>query len=129
MALALSGLEDAVSQPYGTAHHLTLGAGRGEPIFNVPGVRVAAKAGTAQAPPWRYDLNGDGDLTSDERITGLDHAWVVALVGDQAGHGWKYAIAVLVEYGGSGGRVAGPIANQVVHALRAEGYLAGAVTP
>ena len=32
-------------------------------------------------------------------------------------------VAVLVEHGGSGGRVAGPIANQVLHALQAEGYL------
>jgi hypothetical protein len=31
----------------------------------------------------------------------------------------------VVEHGGPGGRVAGPIANQVVHALQAEGYLPG----
>jgi hypothetical protein len=32
---------------------------------------------------------------------------------------------VLVEYGGSGGRAAGPIANQIVRALQHEGYLPG----
>jgi cell division protein FtsI/penicillin-binding protein 2 len=31
-------------------------------------------------------------------------------------------VAVLIEHGGSGGRVAGPIANQVIHALQFEGY-------
>jgi hypothetical protein len=32
---------------------------------------------------------------------------------------------VLVEYGGSGGRVAGPIADQVVRAMQDTGLLAG----
>ena len=32
---------------------------------------------------------------------------------------------VLLENGGSGGKSAGPIANQVIHALVAEGYLEG----
>jgi cell division protein FtsI/penicillin-binding protein 2 len=35
----------------------------------------------------------------------------------------QFAIAVLLEYGGSGGHAAGPIANQILHALRLEGYL------
>ena len=34
-------------------------------------------------------------------------------------------MAVLLEHGGSGGKSAGPIANQVIHALIAEGYLQG----
>jgi cell division protein FtsI/penicillin-binding protein 2 len=34
-----------------------------------------------------------------------------------------YVIVVVVEYAGSGGAVSGPIANQVLHAMRAEGYL------
>ena len=33
------------------------------------------------------------------------------------------AIAVLVEYGGSGGRPAGPIANQLIRVLQGRGYL------
>ena len=35
----------------------------------------------------------------------------------------RYAISVIMEYGGSGGKVAGPIANQIVRALIDEGYL------
>jgi penicillin-binding protein 2 len=35
----------------------------------------------------------------------------------------RYVISVIMEYAGSGGRVSGPIVNQIIHALRAEGYL------
>ena len=34
-------------------------------------------------------------------------------------------MAVLMEYAGSGGKVSGPICNQIVHAMIAEGYLPG----
>jgi penicillin-binding protein 2 len=125
VALTLRGLEDVVSQSYGTANHLRLPSGR-EPIFRLEGVRIAAKTGTAQAPPWRRDANGDGVLADGERTSGLDHAWVVALVGADGGADggvYRYAIAVLVEYGGSGGRVAGPIADQVVRAVQDTGLL------
>jgi len=37
-------------------------------------------------------------------------------------------VAVVVDYAGSGGRVAGPIANQVIEALVAEGYLRDGVS-
>jgi hypothetical protein len=32
-------------------------------------------------------------------------------------------VAVVVEFAGSGGRVAGPIVNQITYALKREGYL------
>jgi cell division protein FtsI/penicillin-binding protein 2 len=35
----------------------------------------------------------------------------------------QFAISVVVDFGGSGGKVSGPIANQIIHALIAEGYL------
>ena len=35
----------------------------------------------------------------------------------------RYVISVVIDYGGSGGKVSGPIANQIIHALIAEGYL------
>jgi cell division protein FtsI/penicillin-binding protein 2 len=35
----------------------------------------------------------------------------------------SYVVAVMVEYGGSGGRVSGPVANQVMWALNDLGYL------
>ena len=119
----IAGLEDVIGQPYGTGHHLLLESGR-EPIFRVKGARIAAKTGTAQAPPWRRDLDGDGAIEKGERVTGLEHSWVVGLVGNEDGP-WRYAFAVLVEYGGSGGRVAGPIADQVIRVLQDESYVSG----
>ena len=122
-ALAIEGLEDVVTESWGTANHLNLPTGR-EPVFRVEDVRIAAKTGTAQAPPWKRDVDGNGSIEKGERVTGLDHSWVVGLVGETGGP-WRYALAVLVEYGGSGGRVAGPIADQVIRAMQAEGLLGG----
>ncbi|MCH2133750.1 MAG: hypothetical protein MK116_08365 [Phycisphaerales bacterium] len=120
---ALEGLRLGVTEPWGTGSRIKYGSGDYEPIFTVPGVTVMGKTGTAQAPPWPRDVDGDGVLAPGEQTRGLEHAWFVGLVGDDDVP--KYAISVLVEYGGSGGRVAGPIANQVIQALRDEGYLDG----
>jgi penicillin-binding protein 2 len=121
VAAALEGLEDVVSESWGTGHHLSLPTGRA-PIFGQEGVRIAAKTGTAQAPPWHRDVDGDGMVQPGERLGGVEHAWVVLLVGPEGGD-FRYAVAVLVEYGGSGGRAAGPIADQVVRALKETGLL------
>ena len=121
---ALDGLAQGVEADFGTAHHITYDTMR-EPIFNAPGVTVAAKTGTGQSTATRgEDPDGDGPEPAPVLRVG-DHAWTAALVGAQGGPP-EYAIAVVVEHGGPGGRVAGPIANQVVRALQAEGYLPGA---
>ena len=127
-AEALQGLRAAVEDADGTANTIRYPEGR-DPIFEVPGVVVWGKTGTATAPARRVDVDGDGAFSSqppDERISGLDHAWFVGLAGDEDDGLPRYAIAVLVEYGGSGGRVAGPIAAEVVRALVRHGYLKGA---
>jgi len=116
----LEGLEAAVTESHGTGSRLRYGPGDYEPIFDVAPSRVWGKTGTAQAPPMPMDLDGDGEVRSDERVSDLHHAWFVGLVGAQEP---EYAVAVLVEYGGSGGRVAGPIANQIMRALMDEEYL------
>ncbi|UCD76299.1 MAG: hypothetical protein JSV91_05120 [Phycisphaerales bacterium] len=124
VAAALEGLRRSVEETYGTGHHIRYADRHTEPILNVEGVTVWAKTGTAQAPLLRItDTNGDGRINSDDDgVAGLDHAWFVGLAGPEGG--WPhFAISVVVEYGGSGGRVAGPIANQIIRALRAEGYL------
>lgn len=121
---ALQGLRRAVTDPtHGTGHHLTLPDGRREPFFNVPGVTVWGKTGTAESSPMVADPDGEGPLPRRVVRSG-SHSWFVALVGDE-GHEPKYSIAVLMEYAGSGGRVSGPIVNQVIWALVAEGYLKG----
>ena len=120
---ALRGLRMGVEEEYGTAHHISYDTIR-EPIFNAPGVSVMAKTGTGQATATRgEDPDGDGPEAAPIVRNG-DHAWTVALVGAEGGAP-AHAVAVVVEHGGPGGRVAGPIANQVIHALQAEGYLPG----
>jgi cell division protein FtsI/penicillin-binding protein 2 len=124
VAEALEGLSLSVNHQNGTGHHLTYTAGgvsRREPIFNIPGVEVWGKTGTATAPDVVVDADGEGPLKGEVVLTG-DHSWFVVLAGPTGG-GPRFAIAVVMDYAGSGGRVSGPITNQILWALRAEGYL------
>ncbi len=126
--MAMQGLDDAVNQSYGTANHIRFSDAHRENILNitgvVPGLRVYGKSGTATAVPLRLDSDGDGRITGrDEKVRQGDHAWFIAFVQRPGSPRPDFVIAVVAEYAGSGGRVAGPIANQIMHALRAEGYL------
>ena len=121
VARALEGLRRVAAESYGTAHHMEYGDGSRDPIIDAPGVRVWAKTGTAEAPPLRLDRDGDG--TAEGTFTDADHAWCVALVGDEGSPRPRYAIAVLVEHGGGGGRTSGPVMAAVIRALSEEGYL------
>lgn len=121
---ALVGLALAVGDArYGTGHHITVGGVR-EPIFNARGIRVWGKTGTADAGRTMLDPDGDGPEPRQPIAMG-DHSWFVVLAGPDAGEASRpeYAIAVVMDHAGSGGRVSGPIANQIVHALIAHGYL------
>jgi penicillin-binding protein 2 len=120
VAKALAGLDFAVNNPeHSTGHHLTINERR-EPIFNAPSVKVWGKTGTATAPDLLDDdPDGNGPLKGDKLRSG-DHSWFVVLVGRGQP---QYAIAVIVEYGGSGAKVSGPIVNQIIHALVRENYL------
>lgn len=115
---ALHGLRLSVEDERGTGHALTID-GVKEPIFNAPGVKIWGKTGTAAASPVVGDPDGEGPEPRQVLEAG-DHSWYVVLVGRDRP---QYAIAVVVDFGGSGGKVSGPIANQIVHALIAEGYL------
>ncbi len=123
--VAMQGLYDAVYKPYGTAHHFALIEGK-PVIFDCPGVKVFGKSGTATAPPLRPPIDDNGDGLPDrygDAVRAGDHAWFTGLIQKQGSTRPDYAIAVIVEYGGSGGAVAAPIANQILYALKAEGYL------
>ena len=115
-----AGLRAAVAEGYGSGHHITLRDGTREPLFDVPGVRIWGKTGTATAAPLKIDLDGDG---TEERIQ-TDHAWFVGLAGGEGGRP-RFSIAVILEHGGSGGKVAGPIAVEAIRALASEGYFSG----
>ncbi|MBS0195473.1 MAG: hypothetical protein JSR77_01820 [Planctomycetes bacterium] len=120
VAMALKGLHDVVNAEHGTGGHLTFEGGVQEPIFNASGITIWGKTGTATAPDVRGpDPDGQGPGKGDVLESG-DHSWFVILAGRERP---QFAIAVVVDYGGSGGKVSGPIANQIVHALIAEGYL------
>ncbi len=122
VSTALEGMRRSANERDGTTHHLSR-LERAE-IWNVPDLAVLAKSGTAQAAPLRIDSDGDGRPSSDDPIAKSgNHAWVVALATKPGRSRPSYVVVVIVEYAGSGGQVAGPIANQILHALRAEGYL------
>jgi penicillin-binding protein 2 len=122
---ALRGMYESANNPQiGTGHQIVYASGR-EKILNLPGVICRSKTGTAQAPDLFDDLNDNGQLDPDEPILIRDgaHSWYVCHVQREGEQRAAYVIVVLVEYGGSGGRVSGPLANQILYALRDEGYL------
>lgn len=120
---ALTGMYDSANATNGTSSHLRLDGAR-EPIINLSGVEIRAKTGTAQAPVIWDDINKNGRIDEGERVIRRgNHGWYVAHVVPAGSTEARYIVTVTVEYGGSGGRVAGPVANQILHALHQEGYL------
>ncbi len=114
-------MKEVVNASYGSGHVLNFTNGR-EPLFNIGGVTVYGKSGTAQGVPQRIDSDGDGHITVHDKIVKKgDHAWFVALP-QPDGARPTHVVVVVVDYGGSGKQVAGPVANQILHALRTEGY-------
>jgi cell division protein FtsI/penicillin-binding protein 2 len=146
--LSQAGLDEAVK---GMTMVVNGDAGTGTTAFRSDMI-VAGKTGTAQASPFpirRSDGNGgylrdaNGKYitdflppsthdhpdpihpwyrATDDEGKKLDHAWFIGFAPAEAP---KYAISVMVEYGGGGGgAVAGPIASQILDALIEHGYLA-----
>ncbi|MEM1353632.1 MAG: penicillin-binding transpeptidase domain-containing protein [Planctomycetota bacterium] len=124
--VALEGMRLAASERDGTASVLRVldSNGRRQPIFNVPGVTVMAKSGTADPDVRWIDYNFNekvdpGEVDTEPR----DHAWVVALVQPDGAPRPTHVVAVIVEHAGSGGQIAGPVVNQIIHALQQHRYL------
>lgn len=120
--------ESANNMSYGTGAYLLYQDEQGnrvtEPTFNIKDLTLRSKTGTAQAPKRFEDANRNGRLDPGETILRAgSHSWYVCHAGPAGEQRAKYIIVVNIEYGGSGGRASGPVANQVLHALRAEGYL------
>ena len=126
VAAALQGLDwSANDGSMGTTHHLSNLEGRPD-IFNVEGATILAKSGTADPGDRRWvdrNFNNAVDEGEIEEVPdGADHAWTIALIEPDGAGSPRYAVAVVVEFAGSGGATAGPIVNQIAHALKAEGY-------
>lgn len=119
---ALEGLRRALGDEMGTGYAITYPSGERERIADIEGVSVWGKTGTATSSPIvGEDPDGEGPAPAPVLRRG-DHAWFVLLAGRE-GAMPRYAVSVVMEYAGSGGRVSGPIAAQIVRALKAEGYL------
>ncbi len=105
------------------------------------GMRKSAKEGTASRL-WlenrrREDILDFSDLgdaaptvwakTGTSQVTGkASHGWYAGMVAPAGEQEPRYAFAVIVEHGNSGGRAGGPVAAQLIRALAAEGYLGAA---
>ena len=126
-AMAFEGMRQSANTELGTTHHIRHAPSGmlDEPIFNVGGVTLLAKSGTAQPGTRWIDLNQDQAVDRPDEIDTAprNHAWVIALVQPEGAPGPTHAVAVVVEYAGSGGRVAGPVVNQIIHALQHHQYL------
>jgi len=114
----LDGLALSVNSRDGTGHHLATTLGQ-EPHFNVAdrGVKLWGKTGTADASPIRPEIDGVKTFVRDG-----DHSWFVVLAGDAGGEP-KYVVTVVMDFAGSGGKVSGPITNQILHKMVDLGYL------
>ena len=120
----MEGLRLSANDRDGTTNslHSLPGVGR-ERVFTIEGVDIYAKSGTAEAPDlYLKTTDADGN-TARQVVRQGDHSWTVCLAGRGGGVQPRYVIAVVVEYGGSGAHAAGPVVNQILYALRDEGYL------
>jgi len=112
---------DVIHQALIDAVHARHGTAWGSVGSTSPTYRIAGKTGTAQvfslAPDQEYD-----ESKLDRRL--WDHALFIGYAPAEAP---EIAVAVLAEHGGSGGRVAAPIARRVIDAyLTSLGLLAAA---
>jgi penicillin-binding protein 2 len=108
------GMYDVINDPDGTAYkpwHREL------PLD----VEVCGKTGTAQVPPMRIDSNNNGRIDTEDRIVKKgDHAWFAGFAPYRMP---RLAFAVVVEYSGSGGKYAAPVAKETLRWCRKMGYL------
>ncbi len=119
---ASRGMRQSANARFGTASRIVVD-GEQWPLLTLDGVVCRAKTGTAEVPPDFKDRNGNGRREDGEPIRRAGgHSWFVCHA-RKKGTEKGYVVVVVIEHGGSGGRVAGPVANQILHAMRREGYL------
>lgn len=120
VSAAIEGLRRSVGEDQGTGHHITIDGSK-IPIFGVKDVKIWGKTGTAQAPKVvGEDPDGPNGPLRGEVLEEGDHSWFVVMVGRDRP---RFVISVVIDFGGSGGKVSGPIVDQIIRALIEEGYL------
>ncbi|WP_024327161.1 penicillin-binding protein 2 [Thioalkalivibrio sp. AKL19] len=106
---------DAIHGSLVEAVHARHGTAWGSVGSTRPEYTIAGKTGTSQV----FSLGEDEEYDEDELARRLwDHA---LFVGYAPAEDPRIAVAVLVEHGGSGGRVAAPVAREVLDAYLLEG--------
>ncbi|HUS92618.1 MAG TPA: penicillin-binding transpeptidase domain-containing protein [Phycisphaerae bacterium] len=118
IAAVREGMHRVVNDRQGTAYKYFHGAG----IEPIDGVEISGKTGTATTAPQRIDSNQNGRIDLGDRIVRRgDTAWFVGFAPHDRP---EVAFAVAVEYvDGGGGRIAGPIARELVRACQELGYV------
>jgi penicillin-binding protein 2 len=84
-------------------------------------VKICGKTGTAQASKLVVDMDGDG--RPETIVRSGDHAWFAGFAPYKKP---KVAFVVILEYAGSGGSEAVPLAKEVLRLCRKYGYLENA---
>ena len=103
LALVTRGMDRVSNSPYGTAFRARI---------EQPGMALAGKTGTSQVRRISKAERKSGVLKNKAKPwIERDHALFVAFAPVEAP---RYAIAVVVEHGGSGARVAAPIARDIL---------------
>ncbi|MFA7236469.1 MAG: penicillin-binding transpeptidase domain-containing protein, partial [Phycisphaeraceae bacterium] len=119
----LQGMYESANTAAGSGNHINFGNGISEKTLDLPDITVRSKTGTAEAPKLFIDADKNGKFNEgDTLVRSGDHSWYVCHVQRPGEERAAFVIVALVEYGGSGGRCSGPLVNQVLWAMRAEGY-------
>ena len=92
--------------------------------FLARAMRRVVTEGTARHAMAGLDIEIAGKTGTAQLDSGLPHAWFAGFAPYGAGAAHRIAFAVLVEHGGYGGRVAAPIARDIVEAACSAGLLA-----
>ena len=103
LGIVIEGMNEVSNDPRGTAYRVRIEA---------PGMEMAAKTGTSQVRR----------ITMSERLAGVrknedlpweqrDHALFIGFAPVQSP---RYAVAVVIEHGGGGSKIAGPIARDIL---------------
>jgi peptidoglycan glycosyltransferase len=86
-------------------------------------MRAVATDGTARRVMAGEQIGIAGKTGTAQLDTGMPHAWFTGFAPYEGDPARRIAFSVLVEHGGYGGRVAAPVAREVVEAARQLGLL------